>query len=165
MENDFLHNQEYNYQPQKESAHKKFFLVGGGLIVVLFFIIAMVALSRFGTTPAQDNVLPDEQVAIEEDQEPMEPEVIESEEEGKGDVATKDSDHDGVTDAEEIKNRTNPEKFDTDNDGLSDGDEKRFGTDPLRADTDGDGYLDGEELLSGYNPKGPGRLLNFDVEN
>ena len=54
---------------------------------------------------------------------------------------------------------------DSDGDKLSDYDEvKTYGTDPLNPDTDADGYLDGEEVLNGYNPKGPGKLLNFEKE-
>ena len=53
--------------------------------------------------------------------------------------------------------------MDTDNDGLSDYDEvKNFLTDPLASDSDGDGYLDGEEVKAGYNPRGSGKLLNFE---
>ena len=72
-----------------------------------------------------------------------------------------DSDGDGLTDAEEVKLGTDPYKKDTDGDGLSDYDEvKLWLTDPLNPDTDGDGYSDGQEINSGYNPKGPGKLIN-----
>jgi hypothetical protein len=71
-----------------------------------------------------------------------------------------DTDHDGLTDAQEAKYGTNPLKADTDGDGLTDGEEvKIYGTDPLKADTDGDGYSDGEEVKKGYNPNGPGKLI------
>lgn len=45
--------------------------------------------------------------------------------------------------------------IDTDGDGLSDADELRLGTDPNRSDTDGDGYPDGLELRNAYNPRDP----------
>ncbi|MBM3204761.1 calcium-binding protein [Candidatus Uhrbacteria bacterium] len=48
---------------------------------------------------------------------------------------TTDSDHDGLTDAQE---------------------NVWYKTNPLLADTDGDGYLDREEIENGYNPLGPG---------
>lgn len=48
---------------------------------------------------------------------------------------------------------------DSDNDGLSDENELIYGTDNKNPDTDGDGYLDGAEVNSGYNPRGPGKLI------
>ena len=78
-------------------------------------------------------------------------------------VVEVDSDSDGLTDALEKALGTNILKLDTDGDLLSDFDEvKIYETDPLNMDTDGDGYKDGEEVSKGYNPKGPGKLLNFD---
>jgi|GEM_PF-3661731 len=50
-------------------------------------------------------------------------------------IDTTDSDHDGLTDAQE---------------------NVWYKTNPLLADTDGDGYLDREEIENGYNPLGPG---------
>lgn len=74
---------------------------------------------------------------------------------------TRDSDGDGLTDYEEIyiygTDAFNP---DSDGDGLGDREEvKVYGTDPLNPDSDGDGFLDGEEVASGYNPNGPGQLI------
>ena len=46
---------------------------------------------------------------------------------------TRDSDHDGLTDREEIL----------------------YGTDPFNKDTDGDGFLDGEEVATGNDPRNP----------
>ncbi|MDD4902118.1 MAG: trypsin-like peptidase domain-containing protein [Patescibacteria group bacterium] len=43
---------------------------------------------------------------------------------------------------------------DSDHDGLSDAQEAQLGTDPRNPDTDGDGYLDGSEVVNGYNPLG-----------
>ncbi|MBI5071694.1 hypothetical protein HZB93_02245 [Candidatus Falkowbacteria bacterium] len=71
-----------------------------------------------------------------------------------------DTDGDGLSNAEEVTLGTDTTKADTDEDGLNDGLEVNvYFTDPLNPDTDGDGYLDGAEVTAGYNPKGPGRLL------
>ena len=78
-----------------------------------------------------------------------------------------DSDKDGLTDAEEASLGTDADSTDTDGDGLFDYEEvKTYHTDPLNPDTDGDGYLDGEEVQGGYNPNGPGKLLeaNFNSQ-
>lgn len=71
-----------------------------------------------------------------------------------------DSDHDGLTDGEEVMTyHTDPLNSDTDGDGLTDGQEVNvYHTNPLKADTDGDGYSDGVEVKTGYNPLGPGKL-------
>lgn len=63
-----------------------------------------------------------------------------------------DTDGDGLTDAEEREQGTDPEVSDSDGDGLSDGDEVQRGTDPLAADTDGDGFEDGVEVERGSDP-------------
>ncbi len=75
-----------------------------------------------------------------------------------------DSDGDGLTDEQEQKLGTNPNKADTDGDGLTDGSEVNvFHTDPLNPDTDGDGHSDGYEVINGFDPlKGGGaRLFNI----
>lgn len=74
--------------------------------------------------------------------------------------AAVDSDNDGLNDEEEKRLGTDPKKIDTDADGLYDREEvKIYETNPLKSDTDGDGYTDGQEVRSGYDPKGPGKLL------
>ncbi len=76
-------------------------------------------------------------------------------------VLETDSDNDGLTDFEEDTLGTNPNKVDTDFDGLSDYDEvKVYFTNPLRADSDNDGFMDGLEVQNGYDPLGPGKLVN-----
>ena len=69
-----------------------------------------------------------------------------------------DPDEDGLTNADELENRTDPKKADTDEDGLKDGVETNTGTfvsatntgtDPKNADTDKDGLLDGVETGTG----------------
>lgn len=73
-----------------------------------------------------------------------------------------DSDGDGLSDEAERLLGTDPFNPDTDGDGLTDYEEVCiYGTDPLNPDTDGDGFLDGEEVMHGYNPLGPGRLLEI----
>lgn len=75
---------------------------------------------------------------------------------------TLDTDNDGLTDAEEARYGTDAERADTDNDGLPDKDEvQKYGTDPIDPDTDGDTFLDGVEVISGYDPKGPGKLVDL----
>lgn len=44
-------------------------------------------------------------------------------------------------------------ELDSDHDGLTDAEEMRLGTHPLLADTDDDGYSDGMELQHGYDPR------------
>lgn len=70
-----------------------------------------------------------------------------------------DLDRDGLTNEEEATASTSPTEFDTDHDGLSDLDEIRvWKTDPKNTDTDGDGFGDGVEVLRGFNPNGAGML-------
>ena len=61
----------------------------------------------------------------------------------------KDSDADGLSDAEELQLGTDPYDPDTDKDGLSDYDEVRvYHTDPLNPDSDWDGLKDGAEVFT-----------------
>lgn len=69
-----------------------------------------------------------------------------------------DTDGDGYSDGEEVKNGYNPlgaGMLDSDNDGLPDPTERKMGTDPFNPDTDGDGYSDGAEVAHGHNPLVP----------
>lgn len=90
-----------------------------------------------------------------------------------------DQDGDGLTNAEEATEGTNPTNPDTDTDGINDGDELTNGSDPLnpcdpddslplcQIDTDGDGLMDAEELVLGTDPTNPdtdGDGLNDGVE-
>ncbi|MDD4290488.1 MAG: hypothetical protein PHH83_04470 [Patescibacteria group bacterium] len=75
-----------------------------------------------------------------------------------------DTDGDGLKDEEERILGTDKNNTDTDGDGLFDREEVMvYNTDPLNSDTDADGYKDGEEINKGYNPLGPGRLLNIEM--
>jgi len=68
----------------------------------------------------------------------------------------KDTDGDGLSDADEARYGTNPNKPDTDGDGLLDGEEvHRYKTDPRVKDTDDGGISDGVEVLHGTNPLDP----------
>ncbi|HAU07622.1 MAG: hypothetical protein UW46_C0002G0033 [Candidatus Yanofskybacteria bacterium GW2011_GWF1_44_227] len=53
---------------------------------------------------------------------------------------------------------------DTDHDGLSNAEESIWGTDFQNPDSDGDGFKDGEEVISGHDPmkKGPDDLVESD---
>jgi hypothetical protein len=59
------------------------------------------------------------------------------------------------TSTEALMNLNN---LDSDHDGLSDEEEIFYGTDKNNQDTDGDGYLDGAEVEGSYNPMGTGKL-------
>ena len=73
-----------------------------------------------------------------------------------------DTDGDGLTNEEEQAAGTSVAKPDTDSDLLGDREEVQvYGTDPVRTDTDGDGFTDGQEVRSGYNPNGPGKILEL----
>lgn len=81
---------------------------------------------------------------------------------GSGSDVIEDADGDGLTDAEEVSLGTDPANPDTDGDGLSDREEVRtYETDPTNPDTDGDGFEDGAEVAGGYDPNGPGKLLQL----
>ncbi|MDH4471597.1 MAG: CotH kinase family protein [Fluviicola sp.] len=78
-----------------------------------------------------------------------------------------DQDGDGLTNAEEATEGTDPTNPDTDGDGINDGSEVTASTDPLdpcdppnatpgcNIDTDGDGLLDTQETLIGTDPNNP----------
>jgi hypothetical protein len=64
-----------------------------------------------------------------------------------------DEDGDGLSANREERAGTDPALADTDEDGLTDGQEVReFNSDPLAPDSDGDGVLDGDEVAQGTNP-------------
>ena len=72
--------------------------------------------------------------------------------EPSGIAPPRDSDGDGLSDAEENSLGTDAQIADSDGDGLSDGDELSDGTDPLDYDSDGDGASDGAEVAAGTDP-------------
>lgn len=76
---------------------------------------------------------------------------------GADEVASVDSDNDGLTDAEEAILGTDPNDPDSDDDGLTDGAEVEMDNgsglpDPLNPDSDGDSLLDGYEVDQGTDP-------------
>ena len=73
---------------------------------------------------------------------------------GPGDGADTDTDGDGISDADEQRNGTDPASADTDGDGLTDAEEAELGTNPRSHDTDGDGLRDGDELDLDTDPFG-----------
>lgn len=67
--------------------------------------------------------------------------------------AQADRDGDGLSNADEIANITDPVDEDSDDDGLSDGDELNiYGTVPIDYDTDDDDINDGDEIALGFDP-------------
>tara|TARA_R110002050_G_scaffold267266_2_gene408875 strand:+ start:23560 stop:24846 length:1287 start_codon:yes stop_codon:yes gene_type:complete len=68
------------------------------------------------------------------------------------DPVNPDTDDDGITDGDEKQEGTDPTKKDTDEDGIDDGVEKTDKTDPLKSDTDSDGVSDGDEKEDGTDP-------------
>lgn len=152
---------------------------GGGsiwktLIVVLLAFIAIATAAYLtyvfmAKPPASTNVISEEENEggdlKNENTNPLssgeeEPAVQEEPKVDKDTVT--DSDGDGLTNAVELEVGTSISKPDTDSDGLGDREEVQvYGTDPLRTDTDEDGFLDGQEVQAGYNPNGPGKLLEI----
>ena len=76
----------------------------------------------------------------------------------------RDTDHDGIADADEMKLGTDWKNPDTDGDGLSDWDEVyRYQTDPTQADTDGNGLSDYEEaLVFGQDPAADLNMMQYE---
>lgn len=66
-----------------------------------------------------------------------------------------DTDADGLSDAAEAENGTDPTNPDSDGDGLLDGAEFETQTDPLAFDSDGDGFGDNQEVVNGTDPNDP----------
>lgn len=141
-----------------------------GIVVVIgaaFFLSMKILGSRTPVTPEPPEVAETEtepaQEVPQEEESAQEEAVVEEEEPS---VSRKDTDKDGLTDAEESEFGTSARAEDTDSDGLFDPEEIRtWETDPLNPDTDGDGYLDGEEVDGGYNPNGEGVLREAPTES
>ena len=68
-------------------------------------------------------------------------------------LTVNDRDFDGLSNDEETNLGSNPDDPDTDSDGVTDYDEvKNYKTNILKADTDGDGKSDGYEIRRGLDP-------------
>ena len=138
------------------------------IVIGAAFLLSMRILgARTPVTPEPPAALQDveEEEEVEEDEPtptPVPEEAVEEEEP----VSRKDTDKDGLTDAEEAEYGTSARSEDTDSDGLFDLEEIRtWETDPLNPDTDGDGYMDGKEVEGGYNPNGEGVLREPPTES
>ncbi|MFH0779476.1 MAG: hypothetical protein V1928_01320 [Parcubacteria group bacterium] len=154
----------FKYEDHGGKKHKVMFLVIIAIIVIvlvfvagkIYFMRQTPAAAPAVSTPAE-NTAPADEIA--------QPEAIPSENlpniPAPADASI-NSDADSLIDAQEAEFGTNPLKADTDNDGLNDYDEAMvYMTNPLNPDTDGDSFLDGDEVSHGYDPKGPGKLLNL----
>lgn len=170
-----------------DSGGKKIYLIGG-MAVIILAIGGYFAYAKFFKTAPQ-RVSPPIETGLEEanlnqNQEPAnentnaevnnnqnEAQVnanqnINANENVNQQVDTTDTDQDGLTDAEEAMLGTDPALPDSDGDGLFDNEEvKVYHTNPLNPDSDGDNYLDGREVGNGYDPLGPGKLLNPQLNN
>lgn len=161
----------FNYEDHGGKKHKIMFLVVIAIVVIVLVYVAG-KIYFMKTTPSQTPsvVAPAENISPAETTE--QPAALPSENlpnipaplPADLNATTVDGDNDGLPDAQEAEFGTNPLKADTDSDGLGDYDEAIiYKTNPLNPDTDGDSYLDGEEVTNGYDPKGPGKLLNMNA--
>ncbi len=135
-------------------------------LIIFIFVIVLGFVAYQAVTPSSDTLeeeplvqgqgdelIPDGKGdGTEEDRQPISPSINPEE--------AMDSDGDGLSNAQELEFNTSVSKPDTDGDGLGDKEEIQvYGTDPRRADTDSDTYSDGDEVNAGYNPNGPGKIL------
>ncbi len=170
---------EIDKKPQKD---RRLFILGAMILVFVFIVFASyLVYAKFAAGGAKKERIAgggnnSVQNQNQQPQIPVEPENQESQKSATianetpsstptaSTLANIDSDHDGLTDAEEKALGTDPNNPDTDGDGLTDGEEVNvYHTDPLNPDTDGDGYPDGVEVKNGYNPNGPGKLSNLNM--
>lgn len=137
----------------------------GGRLKIIIIIVAVLAivvgafLISWRILSSRTQVVP----KVEEVQEAEEDgEVIKVEEAEEVQEAEIDTDKDGLIDSQEAELGTNQEGADTDGDLLFDLEEiEVYGTNPLNSDTDNDGYMDGNEVKAGYDPNGPGKLIEI----
>lgn len=161
-----------NFDNIEETGSNKFLWLGVAGAVVVVVVGGLFVYNKFFTTPVDTENIVVEPVKNEGE---VKSNLATSTDTGIQNVATStpiqltpgemDNDRDGLSNDEETKLGTNSGDPDTDHDGLFDYEEVRvYGTDPLNPDTDGDGYTDGAEVEKGYNPKGPGKLLDLNSE-
>ncbi|MBU0660913.1 hypothetical protein KKG22_01895 [Patescibacteria group bacterium] len=140
-------------------------LGGGGFWIYQSFIVEPTVVVPAFQEPLVDTTLDEEFTTpvIDEILNPVEDNALNTTKTRENDILfgqPLDSDEDGLDDLREETLRTDPYNWDTDGDDLSDGNEVTiWKTDPLVQDSDGDTYLDGQEVKNGYNPAGPGRIL------
>jgi len=76
-----------------------------------------------------------------------------------------DTDHDGLSDVEEVGYGTNPNDTDTDDDGLNDFQEVHtHHTNPNDSDSDNDEMTDGDEIEAGTNPNQDNNIADTDLD-
>lgn len=80
------------------------------------------------------------------------------------DLGGDDRDHDGLTDAREVRDGTDPENPDTDGDRLQDGWERTHGSDARLLNTDGDLMPDAFEFSHGTDPADPDADLDGHLD-
>jgi Lysozyme like domain/Bacterial TSP3 repeat/NlpC/P60 family len=80
------------------------------------------------------------------------------------DLGGADTDGDGLTDAREAQDGTDPHAQDSDDDGLPDGWERANGSDPRLANTDGDLLPDAYEFSRGTDPNDPDADLDGHLD-
>lgn len=152
---------------KRSGRSKRLFYLVGVVVVVAILIIGVI---KFISSPSYDEyenfvnepITNNQAENINAD---TTPEVVDEPEIEDEPVVTEevvDDDGDGITNKQELAIGTDPFNPDSDNDGLFDKEEVvTYSTDPLNEDSDGDTYLDGAEVKSGYNPSGPGELLQL----
>ena len=126
------------------------------LIIIIIIIVILIFTLWFVFPKIKGKFLDETETPIQQlEQEELEETPVDSEE-SENNKEPLDSDHDGLTDAEERELGTRIDSLDSDQDGLFDKEEvKIYLTDPLNPDTDEDGILDGEEVRKGSDPKDP----------
>lgn len=135
------------------------FVAGAAIIVAIAGFISYYVLSaRESVVPAIVTQEPTEQTTTPAEENPViEQPVVEE-------PVVVDTDKDGLTDEEEETLGTSPRSSDTDRDELYDYEEVQvYHTNPLSKDSDDDGYEDGVEIAGGYDPNGPGKLLELPL--
>lgn len=142
---------------EEDGGRKKIFVVLGTIVALLVILAgAWFAYSQWLSAPKT----PEQPVVNEPTNVPVNNSVVTPT--TTSSEVDNDYDRDGLTNSEEEQLGTDPYNADTDMDGLYDRDEvKVWHTNPLNSDSDNDGYLDGDEVVNGYNPQGPGKLLQL----
>lgn len=122
-------------------------MIGGGIVVLIlgigggyyFFMREKVPVVVENTTPPPVPIFRDVGEMLREREELLK--------------VSNDTDGDGLTNADEQRLGTNPQRIDSDNDGLTDKFEiETLKTNPLKADTDGNGISDWNEDYGESSP-------------
>lgn len=137
---------------------------GGALKVLLVVILGVVILGGgafaayyFGLIPSFFTSVPEMSDVNNE----LNGDAMDTEEDAMiEDDSVMEKEDDAMENEEDVMTEEENEQIirDSDNDGLTDAEEITYGTNPNIADTDADGYSDGDEVANGYNPLGAGKL-------